>query len=97
MYVACVSCKIMESLMTNDILDHMLRNNLLSSMQHGFLAKCCTLTAQLLCYNNWFNTLEMGNWIDVIMLDFSNAFDTVGHNKLLHKLNQYSFGNSKCA
>ena len=32
---------------------------------------------------------DKGHQLDVAILDFSKAFDTVPHNKLLHKLHQY--------
>ncbi|VDI49914.1 Hypothetical predicted protein [Mytilus galloprovincialis] len=32
---------------------------------------------------------DAGKQIDVAILDFSKAFDTVPHNKLLHKMNEY--------
>ena len=33
--------------------------------------------------------IELGMQTDVAILDFSKAFDTVPHNKLLHKLRSY--------
>ena len=42
---------------------------------------------------NWYSHLWspqfMTYWPIMIILDFSNVFDTVPHNKLLHKLDQY--------
>ena len=43
----------------------MTNNNFLTSAQHGFLCKSSTLTAQLSCYNMWFNAHDKGQWIDV--------------------------------
>ena len=45
-------------------------NKFLTPMQHGFLLKSSTLTAQLSCCNDWFEALDNGNWIDVISLDY---------------------------
>ena len=80
-----VCCKIMESLLCKSILHHMTNNNFLTSAQHGFFCKSSTLTAQLSCYNMWFNAHDRGQWTDVISLDYSTAFDTVNHLKLLYK------------
>jgi hypothetical protein len=35
------------------------------------------------------SSYEKGKQVDVAILDFSKAFDTVLQDKLLHKLNQY--------
>jgi hypothetical protein len=87
----------MESLISKSVLNHMITNNLFTKSQHGFLSKCSTLTAQLPCYNEWFKALDNGHWIDVISLDYSKAFDTVSHNKLMYKVQQYGFSSKMCA
>ena len=84
-----VCCKIMESLLCKSIMPHVTNNNFLTSAQNGFLSKSSTLTAKLSCYNMWFNAHDKGQWIDVISLDYSKAFDTVIHLKLLYKFQHY--------
>ena len=37
-------------------------------------------------YSDSFNSIENGNFVDVIYLDFRNAFDTVSHDELLFGL-----------
>ncbi len=91
-----VCCKIMESLVSKALLSHMKANNFLTVAQHGFLSKSSTLTAQLSCYNVWNRALDNWEWIDVISLDYSKAFDTVSHNKLLYKFQQYEFSEKMC-
>ena len=40
--------------------------------------------------HDWTEIMNQGQGqIDVILLDFSQAFDTVQHQRLLHKLNRY--------
>ena len=39
-------------------------------------------------------SLAEGNQVDVILLDFSKAFDKVAHQRLLHKLHYYRVRNS---
>jgi len=64
---------------------------LLNSNQHGFLAKRSTLTNLLESISDWTISLEnrFPNRVAYIGLDFSRAFDTVSHPKLLHKLRLY--------
>jgi len=62
------------------MLDYLLRNGLISSQQHGFLAKHSTCP-QLLALKNC-------NIVDVYF-DIAKAFDTVSHVELMHKLQAY--------
>ena len=50
-----VACKMMEKLVRNEVMAHMIRNNLHSSLQHGFVHGC-SCTTQLLkrsLINGW--------------------------------------------
>ena len=66
-------------------------NNLISCSQFGFL-KGRSTTLQLL---NMLDTVTLNldnkTPIDVVLLDFKKAFDTVPHERLLHKLHYYGF------
>jgi hypothetical protein len=92
--LTCVCCKVMESVVSQSLLKYLQTNNLLTVAQHGFISKRSTLTAQLSCYNRWFKSIDCDRWVDVISLDFSKAFDTVSHCKLLHKLSKYGLSDS---
>jgi Reverse transcriptase (RNA-dependent DNA polymerase) len=81
-----VFCKLMERVMTADITDYLLKHKLLSPQQHGFLAKRSTLTNLLETTNDWSITIDNKQINTVIYIDFSKAFDTVSHPKLLTKL-----------
>ena len=68
------------------------RHNILSTFQHGFRAKRS-------CESQLFITLQdfMSNWdskrqVDVAVLDFAKAFDTVPHRSLLNKLKLSYYG-----
>ena len=52
------------------------------------------MASMIITTNNWFKAIGKNTWIDVISLDFSKAFDTVSHNKLLYTINEYGFSNS---
>ena len=81
-----VASKLIEHNLAHDIRDFLERNSILTECQHGFRKKhSCesqlihTIT-DLSIFNN-FNTQ-----VDVLVLDFSKAFDAVSHSKLIHKL-----------
>ena len=84
-----VLCKIMESLIREHVLKHLLKNRLLSNKQYGFINGRST-TTQLLYYSDQcVAKIAEGGVIDPIYLDFAKAFDTVPHHRLLGKLQAY--------
>ena len=84
-----IVCKLLESIIRDNIESHLKSNNLLSDHQFGFReGRCCT--SQLLhALDTWTTSLNNGLDTDIIFLDFAKAFDTVSHNRLLNKLNAY--------
>ena len=84
--ITSILCKIMESLVRDKIVDHMVSNNLISSKQHGFVPLGNCITNLLSCFEEWINILESGNTVDVVYTDFAKAFDSVPHRRLLRKL-----------
>jgi len=65
------------------MLDFLLSNNLISSEQHGFLAKHSrpTCTQLLETISDWSMALCNCHSVDVVYFDFAEAFDTVSHTK----------------
>ena len=61
----------------------------LSHNQHGFLKGRSCVTQLLECVGEWTKILDKGNPIDAIYLDFAKCFDSVPHQRLLCKLEQY--------
>lgn len=84
-----VFCKLMERVIATDIADYLSHNNLLSSQQHGFLAKRSTLTNLLETTNDWSIAIDNKKLQTAIYVDFSRAFDSVSHEKLIKKLSSY--------
>ena len=81
--------KILQSIIKDQIQDHLNSNNLINPCQHGFtMGKSCT-TQLLTAVNSWTEALEKGLSIDVIYFDFAKAFDSVPHVRLLTKLESY--------
>nr|XP_012565183.1 uncharacterized protein LOC105849358 [Hydra vulgaris] len=71
--------------------EYLYKNKLLAKEQHGFVRnKSCT-TNLLESINYISSNLDVGIPVDVILLDFAKAFDTVPHKRLLVRLNAYGF------
>jgi ribonuclease P/MRP protein subunit RPP40 len=76
----------MESLIKDAIVEHLARNSLIRSSQHGFTAGRSCLTNLLEYMEELTSLVEEGHSVDMFYLDFSKAFDLVPHKRLLVKL-----------
>ena len=81
--------KIFERVIRNSLVVFLEENNVLTSNQHGFRKKRSCLTQLLGHVDNILKSLNSGNEVDVIYLDYAKAFDKVDHNILLAKLSKY--------
>ena len=79
----------MESLVNDPILQHMLHNNLLTIAQHGFLPMRNCVSQLLETMELWCNYIEEGKCVDVLYTDFSKAFVSVPHTRLISKIETY--------
>ena len=87
--LTCILCKIMESIIRDEIVEYLNNNNFLSEYQHGFISKRSCTTNLLATLDAWTNILDSGSPVDAIYLDFSKAFDSVPHMRLLEKVKSY--------
>ena len=78
--------KILESIIKDSIQEHLISNNLILPNQHGFTAGRSCATQLLTAINYWTKTLQDGHSVDVLYFDFSKAFDSIPHNRLIAKL-----------
>ena len=85
-----VPCKLMEKLVRDIIVRHMTENNLFSNTQHGFIKRKSCVTQLLEFLEDITQSIDNGDEVDVIYLDFCKAFDKVPHRRLLQKL--YAYG-----
>ena len=84
-----VVCKIFETFIRNALYQHLVSNKLLSPQQYGFCEGRSTVTQLLATINDWMMSLDSRVPVDAVYLDFSKAFDSVPHRRLLHKLHEY--------
>ena len=87
--LTCVCCKIMEHIVTSHIMHHAEENNILYPLQHGFRSKRSCETQLLECIHDLTRNLQNGTQTDLLILEFSKAFDKVFHTLLTHKLGHY--------
>lgn len=84
--VSILSCpsKVLEILVSDDILSNTKAD--ISIYQHGFVKGRSTVS-NLLCFSNYVScALNSGLQVDAVYFDFSKAFDTIDHPKLIEKL-----------
>ena len=61
-------------------------NGLLTNEQHGFVPYRNCMTNLLTEIENWSTMIDEGRVFDIIYTDFSKAFDSVPHARLITKL-----------
>ena len=84
--LTCIASKLMEHIMVSNIMNHLDDNNLLTPFQHCFRSKHNCETQLISFTQEIFDNLEKGKQTDLIVMDFSKAFDKVDHNLLIYKL-----------
>ena len=70
-------------------MDHLDGFRILSNAQHGFRKKRSCESQLILAIQDLAKGIDAREQHDVILLDFSKAFDKVPHQRLLYKLDFY--------
>ena len=81
--------KLIKSIIREQIWDFLTESEVLNPCQHGFVKHKSCFTNLLESHNTWTSALDMGFGVDVIYLDYSKAFDSVPHLRLISKLQAY--------
>ena len=84
-----VPCKILEHIICRHLLKHFENFKILTDLNHGFRSGYSCETQLLTTADHLLSSFDNDKQIDIAILDFSKAFDTVPHHKLLHKLSNY--------
>ena len=84
-----ICCKVLVSFLRDFIMAHLIRNELITSKQHGFLGGRSTLTQLIETLEEWTKMLDQNNNLDVLYCDFKKAFDSVPHHRLMLKVKSF--------
>ena len=89
-----ICSKIMEHIVYSNIMSHLEAFNILSPTQFGFRKDHSAELQLLQTVYDLATSLNNSSQCDVILLDFSKAFDRVSHRHLMLKLEHYGIRNS---
>src|SRR5579872_589187 len=78
--------KLFESIIKDNIVEHLDKHSLIRSSQHGFTKGRSCLTNILSFMESVTKNVDEGNPVDIVYLDFAKAFDKVSHVRLFKKL-----------
>ena len=76
-----ICCKVMEHIISSQVMRHLDKNDILTDAQHGFRKRRSWETQLLLSSNDFMKSLDSNTQTDV-----AKAFDEVAHQRLLLKL-----------
>ena len=76
-------CKVLETIIQDDMMTFFMEYGLLSEAQHGFVPGRSCVSQLLQVMNDWTESLDQGVPVDACYLDFKKAFDSVAHSRLI--------------
>ena len=87
--LTCTCSKVLESIISIQMIQYLLDHKLITPHQHGFLKRHSTSTNLLESLHDWSISLSNRKSINIAYIDFKSAFDCISHPKLLIKLSSY--------
>lgn len=79
----------LEHVIVSSVMKHLDSYHILTDCQHGFRMRRSCETQLVTLVHELSSALDRGVQTDMVILDFSKAFDRVPHQRLLRKLNHY--------
>ena len=79
-------CKVMNTIVRDNFMEHIKEFNMLTENQHDFRQKRSCCTQLLKTVHDWAKAEDISSPVDAIYLDYRKAFDSVSHERLLEKL-----------
>ncbi|XP_052693771.1 uncharacterized protein LOC128172041 [Crassostrea angulata] len=89
-----ITCKMLEHIITSNIMRHVEGQRMLTDAQHGFRKQRSCETQLIVTIQDLAKSIDDKRQSDVILLDFSKAFDKVPHTRLMSKLHHYGIRGS---
>ena len=80
--LTCILCKVMEHIIASNVVKHLDSNGLMYDLQHGFRERRSCETQLISLIEDLARKTSQKKQTDLILLDFSKAFDKVNHSKL---------------
>ena len=87
-----IECKVCEKIVKEREINFWQDLWVLDEIHFGFLEGKSTVTQLLTCYYDWVSSRNKSTPTDVVFLDFTKAFYSVPHKRLLLKLKGYQCG-----
>ena len=87
-----ITCKLLEKMIKDEVLRFLEHNGMLNIDQHGFRKKKSCVTNLLEYLDKVTELVDLGESVDVVLLDFKKAFDRVDHETLLIKMSNLGIG-----
>jgi hypothetical protein len=81
-----VPCKLLENIIKEEVMDHLLTQDLINDSQHGFLPGRSCATNLTIFLDAATKIIDEGKSAYIFYLDFAKAFDKVPHRRLMVKV-----------
>ena len=91
--LTCICSKLLEHIIHSNIMSHFDKFFILTDKHHGFRSKHSCESQSILTIHDLAKCLDKKSQIDVAIMDFSKAFDSVPHNRFLFKLTRLGIKN----